>query len=118
MSQQEYPVCCCCQPQKVLGRVTLPAGLQPRCRVRACKRSMRRQLEPLPDRRAPVAMPPRHVIKLRQFTDPENRIDEIAIYSDDRPIEFWRAIEGFRENGPDGSIRTTSRRRMKALLHR
>ena len=116
MSYREYPVRCCCQPLKIFGWLTMPAGLLPRCRVRVREKSMRRLLDPVPDPRVPVA--PLHFIKLREFADPENGIDEIAVYSDDRPIEFWRTIEGFRENGPDGSIRSTSRRRMKALLHR
>jgi hypothetical protein len=28
----------------------------------------------------------------------ENNQHELAIYSDDRPIEFWRRVRGFTEN--------------------
>ena len=34
---------------------------------------------------------------LRVPTMDEHTLPEIAIYSDDRPIEFWRTIEGFVE---------------------
>lgn len=92
-----YFVRCCCQPQKILGVLELrhPVGgrstvhVRERLRFPTC--SLRRfdANEPMPA----TAIRRYHAIKLRIFDR-----NEIAVYSEDRPIEFWRTIEGFREN--------------------
>ena len=38
-----------------------------------------------------------HEIEFKRVVDRKNNIDEVAVYSDDRPIEFWRKLIGFRE---------------------
>lgn len=94
-----YNVRCCCQPKKILGTLELQDGLRDGDRL-------------------PVMIIDSssiEYIQLRRFvqwhrTDinqvavpnfdnmpPMEEIDEIAIYSDDRPIEFWRRVHGFQE---------------------
>ena len=38
-----------------------------------------------------------HDVILREFSDNPKRHHELAVYSEERPIEFWRNIYGFRE---------------------
>lgn len=92
-----YPVRCCCQPSKIFGFLRLPAG----------------------DKTTLVRGPggTRHLVELRVFQEVHETTDEmvaalqadlsfvadldsskeLAVYSDDRPIEFWRGIPGFVE---------------------
>lgn len=104
---QWFAVRCCCTPQKVFGFIKLPIEKDVR----------------LPDHRTiQDAMGDYHPIKLmpiyvnRHYGVSVNCYDymnarppdevlehttpEIAIYSDDRPIEFWRTIPGFVEATP------------------
>lgn len=90
-----YLVRCCCQPQKILGTLDLAEPVrgrevQVRERIRFPLRSML-DFDPA----APIPHNPirHHTVKIRIFG-----LHELAVYSDDRPIEFWRKIEGFTEN--------------------
>lgn len=86
-----FPVRCCCQPQKIFGFIRLP--------------DMERSN--VVDKRGNV-----HKLELRsmancKMTVLNNQLEyerELAIYSDDRPIEFWRSVVGFLE------IKTTNER--------
>lgn len=94
----DYNVRCCCQPTKILGLLRLPTGLRSGDVVHAHERG------------TGVG----HPIKMMDFTqitrislellrdagavtDYARRQRELAVYSDDRPIEFWRKIQGFTE---------------------
>lgn len=78
-----FPVRCCCEPQKILGYIDLPQAGGAIRRV---------PFRPSPQ---PVTLR-QHTIALRLFWSRENGY-EFAVHSDDRPLEFWRTIEGFRE---------------------
>lgn len=80
-----FAVRCCCQPRQIMGFV-LAAGPDG---VRALT---------LTDR-----FGDKHVVALERiatcYESFGERVgsDELAVYSDDRPIEFWRTIHGFVE---------------------
>lgn len=99
---QWFAVRCCCTPKKVFGFIKLPITSDVR----------------LPDYRTiKDAMGDIHPIKLMSIyinrhyrasimnAQPlegilEHTMPEIAIYSDNHPIEFWRTIPGFVEAPP------------------
>jgi hypothetical protein len=93
-----YPVRCCCQPTKIFGYLELPDPPRPRYEVLAFSYAFaiweHRDLQPTP------------TYSVEQFTvevrpihlgDHSSEEYELAVYSDDRPIEFWRKIRGFHE---------------------
>lgn len=88
---------CCCQPTKILG--TLPV-LDPAAdwiRTMPAERPKVR----LPDRSA-IAAPAQYVeIRIRSFTRVDG-VQERAIYSDDRSLEFWHKLPAFREGDQIG----------------
>jgi len=77
-----YPVRCCCTPRKIFGFIRLPADAGHIYRVT--------------DRRGTV-----HELELRPiryvFDADADCSSELAIYSDDRPLEFWHMLPGFVE---------------------
>ena len=88
----EYAVRCCCQPQKIFGYLQAPAGRRSGDIWRIV------EYEPLGSpytiANAPVSVKA-HEVKFKTIVD--QGVHEIAVYSDDRPIEFWRTLRGFRE---------------------
>jgi hypothetical protein len=78
-----YAVRCCCQPLKILGFI----------QVETDKRRFK-----ILDRRGQ-----HHEVELRRIVEATYEMsttimsEEEAIYSGDRPIEFWRTIPGFVE---------------------
>lgn len=93
-----YPVRCCCQPQKILGWLELPEGLPSGYEITmATVPPLRLADFPCASAVDPAAMPAINFekIRLRSYGRPGQW--EIAVYSDDRPIEFWRKVPGFIE---------------------
>ena len=97
---KRYPVRCCCRPDKVFGTLALNVPDRP-------GRYVIRRPRHLPVlswfnlREKPIAssyidLEPVEV-ELRHLTDPITGIYTLAVYSDDRPIEFWRGVPGFVE---------------------
>lgn len=82
---------CCCQPLKILGTLEVSGVSHPRLMVREKFELPRPSLHPTVSNSAPC-----HELKIMTFVDGQHH--ERAIYSDDRPIEFWRKIPGFIEN--------------------
>jgi hypothetical protein len=85
-----YPVRCCCSPQKIFGFLPLPHQLVKQCKNQAI----------LKDRNGKS-----HQIELRTLYNGINEVnltEELAVYSDDMPIEFWRTMPGFKELQADG----------------
>ena len=95
-----FAVRCCCQPLKVMGFLRLPAiravvpdgfeiedvtGVPHRVRVKAMRQCMS----------VADALLMQHAIE--PVVPVPVQEEELAIYSDDRPIEFWRTIPGFVE---------------------
>lgn len=102
-----YPVRCCCKPTTLLGWIDGPEA------VSRFKVHEQRDL-PLP--------PLVHVVRVGEIVDRRKIVDvpggydpvdgsqrieiveldepllvERAVYSDDRPLEFWRRVQGFVE---------------------
>lgn len=107
-----YPVRCCCDGTKLYGFLDVDGG-QRRDGERVnihFRDSMtiadgwRAKDEPQAAVRTPWAE-----IEFRRFRDLDRGVDEVAVYSDDRPIEFWRTLRGFTELKPvmEFSTRTT-----------
>jgi len=76
----KYPVRCC-TPTKVLGYLDLPDGMRDGSTYNVPERFMTDGLTAMTI----------HGCQFRRSVDRDNGIDEIAVYSDDRPIEFWRS---------------------------
>lgn len=92
---QWYPVRCCCTPQKIFGFIQLPVGIR--------RHQIRLRVD-LPSTASfdfaeikPIAVMDnsKAEIEVRGISVEYNR--EFAVYSDDRPIEFWRRVIGFVE---------------------
>ena len=84
-----YAVRCCCMPRNVLGWLhlpTLPAGIRSLEVPEACGWSS--GLE------QPRESPRRHLVKLRMY-EGMGGFQELAVYSDDRPLDFWLKLSGF-----------------------
>ena len=83
-----YAVRCCCMPEKVLGHLDGPAGV-PGFHVALRKSFSNRYQE------TEVLRPEAPVyVEVRAFRH-ENGSRELAVYSDDRPVEFWAQIPSF-----------------------
>ncbi|MGY4269690.1 MULTISPECIES: hypothetical protein [unclassified Bradyrhizobium] len=90
-----YLVRCCCEPDKILGYLTVPHEMRNGERYPICRMDQllinARPFEPseLVHSKIETAL-------FRTLINADgNR--EIAVYSDDRPIEFWRGVRGFEE---------------------
>jgi hypothetical protein len=95
---------CCCQPQKVLGFIRLPQSLLYQSTL-----FLPRKVAWGPDAMAGITHDPKGHTDLLSKVEVQlktsgsicredfSRQEELAIYSDDRPIEFWREIVGFVE---------------------
>lgn len=85
---REYPVRCCCQPQKIFGWLKIAQELKAG------------QSTVVFENRCGPSPSPYHHVQARYCGDTKDGqiVYEVAIYSDDHPIEFWRTIRGFREN--------------------
>lgn len=94
-----YPVRCCCDGSKLYGFLDIPTD-----RKFADGERFAVQIYPQASARLDDAYSTRKVrnetVTLRRFRDFGNGVDEIAVYSDDRPIEFWRTVSGFTELKP------------------
>lgn len=85
---------CCCSPERVFGFLKVPRSLEgDRYRVVDIA-GVIHEVKIKPYCEIPVAMAPPIQISLIPTGAMEK---EAAIYSDDRPIEFWRSIKGFVE---------------------
>ncbi len=98
-----YPVRCCCEPTKLYGHIELPGPARRSGDAFVVERAERlprpRSIREILDGQ-PSMMPGlrRHRMELKRVVGPG--LDEIAVFSDDRPIEFWRNIVGFEELVP------------------
>ena len=105
-SMQWLAVRCCCQPKKVLGFLRLSAKVAQDARyVELLPRPHHVEVSawpPKPEATMVLDAPIR--LEIRHMGDTETRDTyryERAIYSEDRPIEFWRTIPGFVEARPE-----------------
>lgn len=71
---------CCCTPTKILGTMPWADG--------------REQL--LFARMSPDGVITKHTVRVRHFRH-EDGTNELAVYGDDRGLEFWRKVPGFKE---------------------
>lgn len=84
----KYAVRCCCRPEKVLGHLNGPAGVPGFYVTFRESFSNRHQEAHYVRPEAPV------YVEVRAFRH-EDGSRELAVYSDDRPIEFWAQIPSF-----------------------
>lgn len=75
---------CCCQPQKIFGTLEVPDD-----------RAWDGGSFEVPIRRPEGAIEV-ETIRIRGFSFIPGEWD-VAVYSDDRPLEFWRQIPTFKE---------------------
>lgn len=85
---------CCCQPTKIFGTLEVPAGSIDRMGFNVCLAGPVPKLSTqIPNTLTSTQF---HHIQIKPF-GPVMGIKEWAVYSDDRPIEFWRKLPGFKE---------------------
>lgn len=98
-SMPKLAVRCCCQPTKIIGYLDLstdcrrPGHVVVRERAGTATAGWRADPKVL----TPSGV---HTVRLELFCVASLAGDvhrELAVYSDDRPIDFWRNIRGFRE---------------------
>ena len=101
VAMQWLPVRCCCTPQKVFGFIQVRAdvvhdgatlNLLPRAVAYQLAHADAPEVEELLAQSAV-----RFQVKMLTEVDYPNSKRELAVYSEDHPIEFWRTIDGFVE---------------------
>lgn len=99
---QWFAVRCCCTPQKVFGFLRLLAPNNPLTTHHTTLTDNNGQQHPI--KIMPIYSNPNmssHFGRVLFNMDPvqflEHTKPELAVYSDDRPLEFWRNIPGFVE---------------------
>jgi hypothetical protein len=94
-----FPVRCCCKPRKIFGFLRLQTATK-RTHVIYDRAGGHHIIEL---REAIACMPSISVADYLLASQPVDLLNELAtecdlaVYSDDRPIEFWRTIPGFIE---------------------
>ena len=94
---------CCCQPQKILGTLDVASPIGGNLVQKVHVTLTHRVAE------SPKPAWPAIIITSNQYETIELRLffmfdehgastEEWAIYSDDRPLEFWRKLNGFQES--------------------
>jgi hypothetical protein len=81
---------CCCQPQKIVGTLEVHS-------LARLQNIYIAQPLSIMENPTPVMAVTSATIELRDFCDGSKMTSELAVYSDDRPIEFWRQLKGFEE---------------------
>lgn len=93
MMVEWYAVRCCCEPLKIFGFLPLPRGPAKHSVVDRFGVPHRIELRPIR-----LVMRESFDLYFRdRMVEPVISEEEVAIYSDDRPIEFWRTIPDFVE---------------------
>jgi hypothetical protein len=89
---------CCCQPQKILGTLEV-SSLERNQIIRMFNLGSASVLEYYCGESCEISAPrvSTHIIKIREFKNGPWSEPEYAVYSDDRPIEFWRQFLSFQE---------------------
>lgn len=91
-----YEVRCCCEPEKLLGYVDLPRADyrsgEKTFVLRLVRTAIRRSVD---DDKVDPARDRRAEIEFRRYRDPKKGIDQIVVYSDDHPLDFWNQLAGF-----------------------
>lgn len=83
---------CCCQPVKIFGTLEIDGPVQDGARVTLMK--------PVAGHSMclhNVTQPSFSNVLIKRFVDPDHGTEELAIYSEERPVEFWRGVKGFIE---------------------
>lgn len=89
-----FNVRCCCQPQKILGTLDLPTTNKTQ---RLTTRSVIRPMVLKQDDVIPANTTiEHHTIQLRIYNR-DDGVEELSVYSDDKPVEYWRQFIGFIE---------------------
>jgi hypothetical protein len=90
--KQWYAVRCCCTPKKIFGFIRLPVGAK-----KLSLPLVSKPAEFVPWEEFPHLVEMERVeIEIKPISSMSGNL-EYSIYSDDRPIEFWRRVPGFIE---------------------
>lgn len=84
---------CCCQPTKIFGTLEV----EDFCRERILLQMKPVVTEAAEEVPARDPLPVAEIKKIFLKADTDFMLEEYAVYSDDRPLEFWRSVEGFIE---------------------
>lgn len=90
-----FPVNCCCQPDVLFGFLRLPEGGL--LHVVKDRDGTEHRIELKRLRQARTFSSALMLDSAKVALEIPETAEEIAIYSDDRPLEFWRTLPGFRE---------------------
>jgi hypothetical protein len=93
VADMRLEVRCCCQPTKLFGTLPVPTGAIERGCFDVVVANTTRWWEA--DDPSASAFE-KHSVQIRKFQT-IGGITRLAIYSEDRPIEFWRKLPGFQE---------------------
>lgn len=97
---RKYEVRCCCQPRKVFGTLSGPVLDAPgrfKVRLKSYYEKFLKSTH-LPHQPSVKIFDYQEVEVKVMYLDPGFGMKSIlAIYSEDRPIEFWRDVVGFEE---------------------
>ena len=85
---------CCCQPQKILGSMEVPNDIAKTAGEFVAKERVS-VVSSFKHEKYLLKSPKVHRIQIRAFTNGDKV--ESAVYSEDRPIEFWKNVESFEE---------------------
>jgi hypothetical protein len=91
MADRQYHwivVRCCCTPTKIFGFIRIPERLYRPGIMRLPMRSQLHSMGTIDDARTTDAL-------LEVKTIYRGREIELAVYSDDRPYQFWMDVDGF-----------------------
>lgn len=92
MKTRWFAVRCCCRPQTIYGFLALAEGRPREVVVRDYDGEIHRV-----ELRVNAEMRPPEEAGIGIVLASDGRTEELAIYSDDRGLEFWRTIPGFVE---------------------
>lgn len=89
---------CCCRPEKILGMLDLPTTDRiQRLTTRSVVRPMVLKLnEDIHANTTANTTIEHHTIQLRIYNK-EDGTEELSVYSDDKPVEYWKQFIGFIE---------------------
>lgn len=91
---------CCCEPERILGTLPVPMEAARRGFFQVARRAspvftMRVGKRPGPG--SVTTLRGAETILIKPFAAGPRAPTELAVYSDELPIEFWREIPGFVE---------------------
>lgn len=101
MSDQWLAVRCCCNGERILGFLKVTQQERERGTGRRSTMTVGQSYLAAPFGNAPLPVVDFDNITFRLQEFHSRGGDELAVYSEDRPVEFWRNVRGFVEAAPN-----------------